>query len=106
MRPKKTKKTLLVAVAACAALAAPRSPGPRRPPSASGLITEGDAGTHCFPPHRVSTGNGTGWAGDGYADPGGRIASAWIGLCRMAGTTALSCDSSKVMYAPFDDSNA
>ncbi|WP_148836525.1 hypothetical protein [Streptomyces sp. sk2.1] len=70
------------------------------------LITEGDAGTHCFLPHRVSTGNGTGWAGDSCADPGGRIASAWIELCRMEGATALSCVSSKVVHAPFDDSTA
>ncbi|MFF8713539.1 hypothetical protein ACF07T_19210 [Streptomyces sp. NPDC015184] len=95
VRPKKTKKTLLVAVAACAALAAPAFTG-----------TAAAAGTHYFPLHRVSTGNGTGWAGESYANPGGWIASAWIELCRMEGTTVLSCVSSKVMYAPFDDSNA
>ncbi|MFF4078947.1 hypothetical protein ACIO87_21920 [Streptomyces sp. NPDC087218] len=148
MRLKKTKKTLLVAMAACAALAAPAFTGTAaaagtvtsssvetswgyayvkaqwrlnpyqlnplylsvKDTAADGhsvgirLITKGDAGTHYFPLHRVSTGNGTGWAGDSYANPGGWIASAWIELCRMEGTTVLSCVSSKVMYAPFDDS--
>ncbi|MGW6209121.1 hypothetical protein ACWF9B_36445 [Streptomyces sp. NPDC055089] len=39
-------------------------------------ITTGDAGTRCFPIHRVSTGVGTAWGASGYAGPGGWISTA------------------------------
>ncbi|MFD7865784.1 hypothetical protein [Streptomyces sp. NPDC057682] len=70
------------------------------------LVTRGDAGTHYFPIHRVSTGAGTAWSDTTYANPGGWISSAYIQLCQMEGTTILGCTNSKIMYPPFDDSSA
>ncbi|WP_148019089.1 hypothetical protein [Streptomyces sp. OR43] len=68
------------------------------------LITTGDAGTHYFPIHRVSTGAGTAWGATSYANPGGWISTARIELCHMEGSTILKCVSSGIMYPAFDDS--
>ncbi|MCX5312620.1 hypothetical protein [Streptomyces sp. NBC_00154] len=69
------------------------------------LVTYGDAGTHYFPLHQVSTGVGTHWDAFSYANPGGWIALARIELCQMEGSKILTCVGSSNMKPPFDDSS-
>ncbi|MFI9583994.1 hypothetical protein ACIHCQ_19605 [Streptomyces sp. NPDC052236] len=60
-------------------------------------------GTRYWPMHTVTTGSGTGLNRETYADTGGFPTKAWIRVCKIKGSTIVTCEESDIVNTPIND---